>query len=232
MSHRMMRRALVGAAATTLAVPVAASAHVTVQPRELPVGGFARMDVRVPNERDKADSTKVVVKIPPGFYNLNYEPKDGWKITVKKKKLDKPVEQFGEKVTEQVSQVTIASEDKKKGIAPGEFLDFGLSGGPVPGKAGESLSFPALQTYSNGEVVRWIAKDPEAESPAAQIKLLPGEEEAGGSDPNAASRTGTQATDEGDFASKGLGIAALVVGGLGLLIGLAAFAASRRRPAA
>ena len=41
------------------------------------------------------------------------------------------------------------------GIPPGAFQDFGLSV-QIPGKAGDKLTFKALQTYSNGEIVRWI----------------------------------------------------------------------------
>jgi periplasmic copper chaperone A len=46
-------------AATALAAPAAAQAHVTLQPTEVPAGGFTRLDVRIPNERDNADTTKV-----------------------------------------------------------------------------------------------------------------------------------------------------------------------------
>ena len=48
-------------------LPAAAGAHVTLQPTEAPAGGFARLDVRVPNERDDAATRKVAVQMPPGF---------------------------------------------------------------------------------------------------------------------------------------------------------------------
>jgi uncharacterized protein len=44
---------------------------------------------------------------------------------------------------------------KRGGIKPGQFQDFPISV-QIPGKAGDKLTFKALQTYSNGEVVRWI----------------------------------------------------------------------------
>lgn len=54
-----MRR-LIGAAAAAiaLAAPAVASAHVTVQPSSAPAGGFTRLDVRVPNERDDAGTVR------------------------------------------------------------------------------------------------------------------------------------------------------------------------------
>jgi periplasmic copper chaperone A len=236
--HRSARRGLTTAVALgALAVPATAGAHVTVQPQSgIEAGGFARIDVRVPNERDNASTEKVVVDVPPGFYSLNYEPVPGWTIKVNKEKLAAPVEQFGEQVTEQVKDVSFTADSEKDAIQPGQFQQFGLSGGPVPGKAGQSLSFPAIQTYSNGEVVRWIDKDPEAESPASTLKLLPAEGE-GGTAPATPAKDDTASNaaskeDVDDKASKGLGVAALIVGALGLVVGIAAFAASRRKPAA
>ena len=47
------------------------------------------------------------MQFPPGFYFVSYEPVEGWSVAVKKRKLDKPAEQFGEKVTEEVDQVEL-----------------------------------------------------------------------------------------------------------------------------
>jgi uncharacterized protein len=235
--HRSMRRGVIAAVvAGALVAPAGAFAHVTIQPTEMPAGGFARFDVRVPNEEEDASTEKVEVQMPPGFYSVRFEPKEGWSFDVKMKKLATPVkDSFGEERTEEVDTVTISADKGNKGIEPGQFQDFGLSGGPIPGKAGQSLSFPSLQTYSNGEVVRWIDKDPEAERPAPQVTLVAAEEEGGAATPPAEDKTAENAAskeDVDDKASKTLGIAALIVGGLGLVIGIAAFAASRRKPAA
>ena len=50
----MRRSILAAAAAALLLAPAAAQAHVTLQPDTAPAGGFTRLDVRVPNERDDA----------------------------------------------------------------------------------------------------------------------------------------------------------------------------------
>jgi uncharacterized protein YcnI len=147
----------IGPAAIAVMALVAAApagAHVTLQPNEVPAGGFTRLDVRVPNERDGADTTKVRVKFPPGFLFISYEPVAGWTVEVKKRKLDKPAEVFGEKIAEEVDEVDVTA-DPGAGIAPGQFRDFGLSL-KMPDKPGAALTFKALQTYDNGEVVRWI----------------------------------------------------------------------------
>jgi uncharacterized protein YcnI len=57
-----------------LTAPAIAQAHVTVQPDSVPAGGFARLDVRVPNERDDAATEEVEVQMPEGFLSVSYEP--------------------------------------------------------------------------------------------------------------------------------------------------------------
>jgi uncharacterized protein YcnI len=48
-------------------IPAAASAHVSLHPNEVPTGAFATLDLRVPNESDKANTVKIAVQLPAGF---------------------------------------------------------------------------------------------------------------------------------------------------------------------
>jgi periplasmic copper chaperone A len=218
------------AAAAALAGALAAApaqAHVTLQPKEVPAGGFTRLDVRVPNERDEAGTKKVVVQFPPGFASVSTEPKPGWRLSVKMRKAEVPVELHGEKSDQEVDTVTIQAE-KGTRIGPGQFADFGLSLA-TPDKAGESLTFKALQTYEGGEVVRWIGPE-DAEEPAPTIALAAAEGH-GGAAPAAASTPAAEADDEEDEdegASTGLVVAALILGALGLIAGIAGLMAARR----
>lgn len=159
-----MRRALVGALVGALftALAPAATAHVTVQPNEAVVGSFSRFVVRVPNERPDADTTKIVLKMPPLAF-VSFEDKEGWKRKAKTVELDEPLVVFDTEITETVGKVTW----KGGRIGPGEFLEFGFSA-RMP-DAEETLVFDALQTYSSGEVVKWTG-EPESETPAAQLK--------------------------------------------------------------
>jgi uncharacterized protein len=216
------------AAATLLAallVPAAASAHVTLQPESAPAGGFERLDVRVPNESDKADTTKIEVEMPDGFIFLSTEPVPGWSSEVKMERLDEPVEAFGEEYTEQVASVTFEADGA--GIGPGEFQDFGLSVG-LPDAPGETLEFPAIQTYSDGEVARWIGPE-DADEPAPTVTLTDAEVEHGSDPAAASSESGEEADDAGDDeGSDTLAVIALIVGALGLLAGGAALMTARR----
>jgi periplasmic copper chaperone A len=211
-----IRSYILGAAlVAVLALAPTAFAHVTLQPEEAPAGGFTRLDVRVPNERDNADTTKVDVQFPPGFLSVSYEPVPGWDIKITKRKLDKPVEQFGEQVTEEVGRITFTGGT----IGPGQFQDFGLSLA-VPDKPGTAVTFKAIQTYSNGEVVRWIGP-PDSEEPAPQVKLTAAEAEAGGGGAQPAAPPAAEEGDD-DGGSDTLAIIALIVGIAGLAAGLAA----------
>jgi uncharacterized protein YcnI len=221
-----IRSYIVGAVVVALALAPAAAAHVTLQPPEAPAGGFTRLDVRVPNERDNASTTKVVVQMPPGFLSVSTEPVPGWDAELTMRQLDEPVEQFGEQVTEEVGRITFTADGEASAIKPGQFQDFGLSLAVPEGRPGSMLTFKALQTYSNGEVVRWIGP-PDSEEPAPQVELTPAEEEEAAA-PAAEQPAAPAATEEEDDGN-GLAIAALIVGAAGLATGLAALFLSRRR---
>jgi periplasmic copper chaperone A len=222
----MLSYILGAALVAVLALAPTAVAHVTLQPEETPAGGFTRLDVRVPNERDNATTTKVDVRFPPGFLFVSYEPVPGWDAKITMRKLDKPVEQFGEQISEEVGRVTFTGDGETGVIRPGEFQDFGLSVG-VPDKAGSTISFPSLQTYSNGEVVRWIGP-PDSEEPAPQVKLTAAEAEGGAAEP-AAQQQPPADGDGDDGGSDTLAIIALIVGIAGLAAGLASLFLRRGR---
>jgi uncharacterized protein len=225
---KAIRYVLASATAALLTLVPVASAHVTVQPEELPAGGFSRLDVRVPTERDDASTTKVELQVPPGFVFASTEPVPGWEAKIVKRKLDKPVEQFGEQISEEVGQISFTAKGEAAGIGPGEFQDFGLSVS-VPDKAGSTLTFKAVQTYSSGEVVRWIGP-PDSEEPAPQVKLAAAEAEGAATEPAAEEQSAAPAESGGDDDSGNtLAIIALVVAIAGLAAGLLALLRSRDR---
>ena len=215
-----------------LALPGATSAHVTLQPDSAPAGGFTRLDVRVPNERDDKGTVKVDVQFPPGFVFVSYEPVPGWTVKVTKRKLAEPITEHGEEITEEVGRVTWTGDGQTGIIGPGQFKDFGLSVG-IPDEPDSTLTFKALQTYEGGEVVRWVGA-PDADEPAPQVSVTAAEEEHGAGaeeeEPEEAAPASAEAgeDEDEDEDSNGLAIAALIVGGLGLVAGTAGLLRSRR----
>jgi uncharacterized protein YcnI len=205
------RHVVLPAIASALALAPSAGAHVTVNPGAVPADSFARFAIRVPNERGNASTTKLAVRLPNGLVLVSFQPKAGWQRTVTMRKLAKPVTVEGEQVTEQVGIVTWQGGK----IGPGEFDEFGMSA-KVPDAVGTKLSFPTVQTYSNGEIVRWIGP-PDADQPAPQVTLEAKEPEA--------TAQPTESDDEdGDRTN-----VALALGGAALLAGLAALGLSLRR---
>ncbi len=246
-----MRRITIAAtAAAVLAAPAAAQAHVTVQPKEVPAASFTRLDVRVPNERDDSGTVKVQVQFPDGIASASYEAVPGWKVKVVKEKAPEPIDLHGEEVTEQIDTVTFTGSGKEGVIGPGEFRDFGLSVRTPDGEPGETVTFKAVQTYESGEVVRWIgAEDSEDPAPTVTLTASPDAAPAGGAsgaqEPAAGGDTPTQsgaaeepvaventsapgAESTGDDGGDGLSIAALIVGALGLIAGVAGLMMGRR----
>lgn len=142
---------------------VPAVAHVTVQPTEARTNSFSRFVVRVPNERDNASTVKVEVQLPDSLVAVSFEPKPGWTRRIERKPLPAPVEVFGEQVSDYIATVTWEGGR----IGAGEFEEFGFSA-RTP-QAATTLAFPAVQTYDNGEVVRWIGPAG-SEEPAGQVK--------------------------------------------------------------
>jgi uncharacterized protein len=221
----------------------AAQAHVTLQPKTAAAGAYVVEAVRVPNETDDATTTKVEVQFPDGFASASYQPTPGWTVKVAKTKLATPIKTDDGEVTEGVKTITWTANSKSAGIAPGQFRDFPISV-QVPGKAGDTLTFKALQTYSDGEVVRWIGA-PDADRPAPTIAVTEAMDDhhaaaapgsTGGTSTteqtsapaSAPAAAATTSGDDGD--SDTLAVIALVVGALGLLAGGAGLASARRRP--
>jgi uncharacterized protein YcnI len=218
--HR--KTAVAAVVGSALAVPAAAEAHVTLQPNSAAAGAFTVENVRVPNERDNASTVKVDLQLPHGFVFASYEPKPGWTVKVTTAKLAKPIQTDDGPIDEEVRRITFTGHGPNGKIAPGQFMDFPLSV-QIPGKPGDKLTFKALQTYSNGEVVRWIGA-PDSDTPAPIVTVT----EAGARAAKPAAPAPTSApSDDGGGASKGLGWTALILGALGLVAGLAAFGVRR-----
>jgi len=156
-----------------VALAGAASAHVSVSSTDATRGGFGKAVFRVPTESETASTTKLVVTLPEGapFAFVTAQAKPGWKVTLKKEKLPAPTKVGEFELTQAVRTITWTAMDG--GIAPSEFDEFALSGGPFPDD--ESISFAAQQTYSDGEVVNWneVQKGgKEPAHPAPTLKLV------------------------------------------------------------
>jgi uncharacterized protein YcnI len=208
-----------------VALAATASAHVSVSSADAAPGGFGKLTFRVPNESDSASTVGLKIQIPEeaALASLSVQPVAGWKVTTTTADLPEPVESDeGQKITSYVSVVEFRAESGN-GIAPGEFQEFSLSGGPFPDV--DSVSFPTVQSYSDGSESAWIEPtvgEQEPEFPAPTLTLRASSSDAG-------TPTDPAATGDG---SNGTAVTALVVAVVALLAGLAGLAlgwTARRR---
>jgi uncharacterized protein YcnI len=217
------------AAALLLAVAGPASAHVTVNPNAATQGGYTKIAFRVPNETDGTDTTKLEVTLPTDtpIASVSLRPLQGWTAVAVKSKLATPVKTDDGDVTEAITKITWTA-GAGAAIKPGQFQEFEVSLGPLP--AANQVIFKALQTYSDGTVVRWIDEPTtdgtEPAHPAPVLKLAAA---TASTDTPAASGAPTvaavAAADTSNDSGNGTvwGIAALVVALAGLVLGLLAY---------
>jgi uncharacterized protein YcnI len=216
--------AIPAAAATVLLLAVPALAHITVTPGSAQSGSAAVLTFHVPNEEAKANTTKLDVKIPTDhpIADLLVKPVPGWTISVRTVTLAKPIVTDDGKFTQAVSEV-IWSGGK---IPPGQFQDFSVTADPLPTGV-SNLAFKALQTYSNGDVVRWIdlsqPGQPEPDHPAPVLTLTSPGSTAHVADVRARPLPGPGA----DGTARVLAIGGLAVGLLGLVAGVLALRRGR-----
>nr|WP_062795614.1 YcnI family protein [Williamsia muralis] len=200
-----------------------ASAHVTAAGDGLTQGGYGVITFRVPNESDTASTVALTVALP-NLTSARTEPLPGWTAEVKK-----------DPATEAATEVTWKVADGNPGIRPGEFLQFRVSGGPLPEQ--ETVTMAATQTYSDGEVVRWdqptVEGQPEPDKPAPTVTLgaptadadsATHEEDTQTASENSASSD----TDSTDDTARWLAGAGILLGALGIGVAIGALARKRQ----
>ncbi|HEY2655561.1 MAG TPA: YcnI family protein, partial [Solirubrobacteraceae bacterium] len=166
------RTALAGVVlAVALVAPAAAQAHISVHPNTVPAGAFATLDVRMPGEQEGAHVTKLDLLLPSGFTSVDYQNVPGWNVSEVQTKLTKPIQTDNGPVNQEVSQIIWTWTGPLGRVDNGQFIDFPLSVA-IPGDAaGKTLKFKAVQSYSNGQVVRWIEPSLDDPNPAPTINV-------------------------------------------------------------
>lgn len=226
------------AALILLAAPLAASAHVEVDPGRVAAGSETDLTFQVPNESATAGTVKVVVDLPTTtpFTSVSTLPVPGWSATVDTEKLDRPVTTDGQTITEAPVHVTWTAQPGTR-IEAGQFQEFTIATEAVPDTG--RILFPTHQTYSDGSVVDWTQKTPasgkEPEHPAPTLYVndpAPGDVGAAtapgsGAPAVAASGSTAPATAGSDPLAAGLALGALALAAVALVV--AVVGATRRR---
>ena len=133
--------AVAGLTVVLLLVAGPVFAHVAVETDNARPGAVGVLKVHVPNESDTADTVEVALQLPDGFAFVGAKDRKGWRITA------------------EGDVVTIAGGT----IPPGASADFRLRVRNSTEKG--TYPFPAIQTYSDDERVRWTGEEG-SDSPA------------------------------------------------------------------
>lgn len=217
-----------------------AEAHVTVSAPGVAVGATdATITFRVPTESDTASTTGLRLQLPTAtpLVGVLVAPLPGWTATIKNTKLSTPIKTDDGDISEVVSEIDWKAS-AGAGIAPGFFGQFTIIAGQLPEKA-STLTFKAIQTYSDGSTVSWIEEPApgstaEPEHPAPVLTLGPAATSSTGVSPVPAgsastSPAATPPTASSSGASKAAAKTGIVLGGLGVLLGAGALALALRR---
>jgi len=227
-----------GAVALALFVTVTLSAsvawaHSGFEPHSVRAGDVADLVLSLENERTDAGTVKLDLRFPEGqpLIVVAVPAAAGWTATVQGGAI-------GSEATGIVWERPTAGPDDDPAVT--------MRLGPIPSGA-EQLQFKVLQTYSNGEIDRWIddwpAGQPEPDAPGPVLEVTPGA--ATTTPPTTIAPATTTATtapaattttaaptpsDDDDDSNTGLIVAAIVIVVL-LGGGAAAWAIRRRRSA-
>ncbi|MGW4482004.1 YcnI family copper-binding membrane protein [Rhodococcus triatomae] len=218
MKIRSTRTVLVAGATAALLVSGAgvASAHVSVNAPGAAQGGYTVLTFRVPTESDTAGTTKLEVTLPE-LKSARTEPLPGWTAQVAKN------------AEGEATSVTWTA-DPGISVGPGQFQQFLLSAGPLPTE--DSVSFNAVQTYSDGTVVAWDqatenGAEPEHPAPTLTLTAAADTGHAHGADASTTTDAAGE-VDATDTTARWLGGIGLVLGALGAALGIGATIRGRR----
>lgn len=226
--------AATAAAVFVVATPLAASAHVTIDPSYAEPGAYTVVTVKVPNESATASTSAVEVRLPTDtpFSSVRYVPLPGWSVAMTTEQLAEPATVGDSEIAEAVTSVVWTASPGSE-IGDGQLQQFELSLGPVPDVG--SVMLPAIQTYTDGEVVEWVEEGEDSEYPAPVLYIgdaAPTDEHGGqaeGQDDAALAVDSAASTNSGrsnDVVARVLGIGGLILGAAAIVL-----LVSRRRPA-
>jgi periplasmic copper chaperone A len=200
-----------------------AAAHVTVTaPGARPGGTDQEISFRVPVEENSATvALTVAFPIDHPIASVLINPVPGWRHTEKTANLTHPIKTDDGEFTTAVSQITWTAE-RGHGLQPGEVGIFTVLAGQLPDV--DRLVFPAVQTYANGDVVRWIEQaapgsSAQPEHPAPVLRLGSAPADPGESQPASSSSS--------DLGPTILSIVALVLAASALGVALVSRAKGR-----
>ena len=152
-----------------------AQSHVVLADSAALAGTSYRATFRVGHGCDGSPTTGIQVAIPIGLQGAKPMPKPGWSITTRTAKLDKPYDDHGRQVTEDVAEITWTAVSKDAWLPDDWYDEFILRGG-LPAQAGP-MWFKVSQTCAKGsklwtEVPATGTSTKGLKTPAALLEII------------------------------------------------------------
>jgi uncharacterized protein YcnI len=206
-----------GTATGLMVLAPVAQAHFEIKPRRGDPGDARAFTFSIENEKSNAATVRFDVQLPTGVAFLGARSLGGWKL----------------QRTATTGGPRTISFRARTPLGPGEAEQEFVVSLRLPKAPGATLSFKGVQTYDNGEKVRWIGP-PGSEEPAPTIRIstrnvtedsITGATSAtgatGATGNDAASQTPDDADDDDDDGISGWLIAILVLAGVAVIGGAA-----------
>jgi uncharacterized protein YcnI len=197
----MRRTTLFVIGAYALVVAPWAGAHAEIGPENVPANSVSKFVLRVEGEEDSA-TVKIAMQLPRGVTNAKPEPAPGWQA----KRAGRVITWTGGRLPQ------------------GQSVKFEVTA-HFPNSPGRTLTFPTVQTYADGTVVRWIGA-PSSDTPAPTISLTTAQQPPPPPPVTTTTTTTTSQNDDDDGGSTGWIIGAVVVA---VLVGSGIALLRRRR---
>lgn len=205
-----MRNARITAvlAATALALLLAAStavAHVQVKPTEVAPDDSVKFEVLVPGETS-AKTVEVELAVPKDVIPFSFGETPGWKRDLR------------ENTDGSIRSIVWTGEAPSDGFVEFSFL------ASTPAQP-TTLQWKSIQTYSDGNIVRWIGS-PESEYPASRTVVTTSAEpqSAGGSHSGGEHSHSEHSSDESASMDHGAWVEPVAIAALALALIAAIFA--------
>lgn len=231
-----------GVAVLSVAGALAADAHVSVSADTTAAGSYALLTFGVPHGCDGSATTKIAIKIPDQVTSVTPTVNPNWDVQKVTEALNPPItDSDGDQITERVDQIVYTA----KTPLSADLRDALVLSLQIPDAAGQTLSFPVIQTCEVGETA-WIEQEvagqPEPAHPAPSIEVTAatGNDHHGGGTtapvnagsaapaPTGGAQVTTAAASESGSSGNGLAIAGLVAGVIGIVVGGIALVRTRR----
>ncbi|QKW13820.1 YcnI family protein [Verrucosispora sp. NA02020] len=215
-------------AATVALTGSPAAAHVTISPSVTTAGSYAVLTMGVPHGCDGSATTKVSIQIPEQIVTVTPTVNPNWTVEKVMADLNPPVkDSHGNEVTQRVAEVVYTARTP----LPDDLRDTFELSVKLPDAAGETLTFPSVQTCEQGETP-WVQLPAEGQNadeleyPAPKFVLTA--QADGDADDASVQPVAQTSTESSDGGTGAVGWIALVLGALGLLAGGLALVRTRR----